>query len=50
MIALLGLFVLYSWVHTAIICYKKLNVTGYQKFIVIFGFIAMALYVIGTLA
>lgn len=46
---ILGLAMIYSWIHGAIIIGKKIkDTTQYENVVLIFGVIAFALYVIGT--
>jgi hypothetical protein len=47
---ILGLAMIYSWVHGAIIVGKKIqSTTQYENTVLIFGLITFALYVIGTI-
>lgn len=47
----IGLAMIYSWIHGAIIVGKKIkDTTQYENVVLIVGFITMVLYVIGTLS
>lgn len=47
---ILGLAMIYSWIHTAQINYTKLQgLTDYQTAVVVFSWLTFGLYVIGTL-
>lgn len=49
-LTILGLVMVYSWVHALIILFKKLNkTTTYEQVVVITAIIGVALYVIGTI-
>ena len=46
---LIGIFMLYSWIHGGIIVAKKIeNLTGYERFVLIAGGILLSLYVLGV--
>jgi hypothetical protein len=47
---ILGLAMIYAWVHSVVIGFKKLQgLTQYEKVVLWVGFISMILYVIGTM-
>ena len=46
----LGLAMMYAWVHSAVIIFKKTkNTTGYEQGILIVGFIGLVLTLIGSM-
>ena len=50
MLALLGIVMIYSWIHAAIIVFKN-NVerTAYESVVLVTAFVFFALFVIGTM-
>jgi hypothetical protein len=47
---ILGLTMLYSFVHSVVICFKHLkDLTTYQKVVLWFAFISMSLVLIGVM-
>lgn len=49
-LVILGLAMIYSWIHGAIIVGKKIKgTTQYENVVLIFGAIGFLLYVIGTI-
>lgn len=47
---ILGLAMIYSWVHSAIVTIKKAReLTQYEKWMMIFALITLTLYVVGTI-
>ena len=50
MLAIIGLIMIYSWIHAVVLNFKKLRgLTSYEKVVLWVAFISMALYVVGTL-
>lgn len=50
MTTLLGIVMIYAWIHAGIIIGKKIHgLTGYEKTILIVGLVAFVLYLIGTI-
>lgn len=48
---ILGLLMFYAWIHGAIIIFKKVErTTNYENGVLIAGFVAFCLYLIGTLS
>lgn len=51
-LTVLGLTMLYAWIHTAILIFTRKEYdkrTLYEKIITIYAFIMLVLYIIGTL-
>lgn len=47
---ILGLAMIYAWIHGTVIVFKKIkNLTQYEKVVLWFGFISFILFVIGSL-
>jgi len=47
---ILGLAMIYSWIHGAIIVGKKIGkTTQYERVVLIFGLVAMVLFVLGSI-
>ncbi len=47
---ILGLAMIYAWIHGAVIVGRKIKgITTYEKVVLIFGAIVFVLYVLGTL-
>ena len=47
---LLGLIMIYAWIHSIVICAKRIkNTTPYEKIVLWVGVVAFGLYIIGTL-
>lgn len=51
MTALLGIIMMYSWVHLIVIVFQRAYTksTGYEKVVTIVAIVSFALYVLGTL-
>ena len=48
---ILGLIMIYAWIHGTVIIFQKIKeTTTYEKVVLWAGFIAFALYLIGTLS
>ena len=48
--AILGLAMIYSWIHGVIILFKKTkDLTQYENVVLIVGLVAIGLYIAGTL-
>jgi len=48
---LLGIAMLYVWIHSTIIIFKKLGeTTSYENVVLIAGLVAVILFVIGTIS
>ena len=46
---ILGITMMYSWVHSAVIVVKKVKgISTYESAVMIFGVVGFLLYVIGT--
>lgn len=51
MMTILGLIMFYVWIHTIVICFKKLeNLTNYEKGVSIAALVAFTLVLIGIIA
>lgn len=49
-VIILGLAIIYSWIHGAIIVGKKIkDTTQYENVVLVFGAVAFLLYVVGTM-
>ena len=46
---ILGLIIIYSWVHAMIIISKNLKVKGYDKVVIIVATVAFVLTIIGVM-
>lgn len=48
---ILGLFMFYVWIHSAVLVFKKIGeTTQYEKFVLWASLVTITLYVWGTLA
>jgi hypothetical protein len=50
MITILGLVMIYSWIHTVVLNFTKMkDLTQYEKVVLWFSLVAFVLYVVGTI-
>lgn len=48
--ALLGLIMIYSWIHIIVICFKKLTgLTQYEKIVSWVAFVGFVIFILGFL-
>lgn len=48
---ILGIVMIYAWIHGTVVVFKKLeNPTTYEKVVLWFGLVGLALFIIGTLS
>ncbi len=45
---LIGFAAIYFWTHACVICFKKLQVSGYEKVVMIIAFVLAVLLFIGV--